>query len=196
MATNRKNLSVNSIEFEDIKTNLKNFLKGQTEFKDYDFEGSGMSVLIDLLAYNTYYQGFYNNVAANEMFLDSAVKRASIVSIAKGLGYTPNSKTAPTAVVDVTFASEPESSVLLPGAQFSTVLDGKSYTFVNTEVAQISWVDENTPAITDLNIKQGSLASASYVVPDSDNNRKYKINGVSNLDEATGGCSKVLYHEK
>ena len=58
MATNRKNLSVNSIEFEDIKTNLKEFLKGQAEFKDYDFEGSGLSVLIDLLAYNTYYQGF------------------------------------------------------------------------------------------------------------------------------------------
>ena len=69
MATNRKNLSVNSIEFEDIKANLKTFLKGQTEFKDYDFEGSGMAVLIDLLAYNTYYQGFYNNVVANEMFL-------------------------------------------------------------------------------------------------------------------------------
>mgnify|MGYP001500719909 CR=1 FL=1 len=176
MATNRKNLSVNSIEFEDIKTNLKNFLKGQTEFKDYDFEGSGMAVLIDLLAYNTYYQGFYNNVVANEMFLDSAVKRSSVVSLAKSLGYTPNSKTAPTASVDVTFPTLPTSNILLPGAQFTTVLDGKSFTFVNTESAEISWSDADTPAITNLPIKEGTLSSVSYVIPDADNNRKYKIN--------------------
>ena len=186
MATNRKNLSVNSIEFEDIKANLKTFLKGQTEFKDYDFEGSGMAVLIDLLAYNTYYQGFYNNVAANEMFLDSAVKRASVVSLAKSLGYTPNSKTAPTAIVDVTLADDPSSSVLLPGAQFSTTLNGKSYTFVNTKSAKIDWVDATTPAITSLNIKEGSLSSVTYVVPDTSNNRKYKIND-PNVDISTIG---------
>ena len=184
MATNRKNLSVNSIEFEDIKTNLKNFLKGQTEFKDYDFEGSGMSVLIDLLAYNTYYQGFYNNVVANEMFLDSAVKRSSVVSLAKSLGYTPNSKTAPTAIVDVTFPDEPDSSTLLPGAQFSTSLDGKSYTFVNVDTAEINWTGGTTPAITNLNIKEGVLSNASYVVPDATNNRKYKIND-PNVDIST-----------
>ena len=178
MATNRKNLSVNSIEFEDIKTNLKNFLKGQTEFKDYDFEGSGMAVLIDLLAYNTYYQGFYNNVVANEMFLDSAVKRASVVSLAKSLGYTPNSKTAPTAIVDVTLAEDPVSNILLPGAQFITTVNGKSFTFVNTKSAEINWTSATTPAITNLNIKEGSLSSATYVVPDTDNNRKYKINDI------------------
>ena len=184
MATNRKNLSVNSIEFEDIKTNLKNFLKGQTEFKDYDFEGSGMAVLIDLLAYNTYYQGFYNNVVANEMFLDSAVKRASVVSLAKSLGYTPNSKTAPTAIVDVTLAENPSSNILLPGAQFTTVVNGTSYTFVNTESAEINWTSATTPAITNLNIKEGSLSSATYVVPDTENNRKYKIND-ANADIST-----------
>jgi len=184
MATNRKNLSVNSIEFEDIKTNLKNFLKGQTEFKDYDFEGSGMAVLIDLLAYNTYYQGFYNNVVANEMFLDSAVKRASVVSLAKSLGYTPNSKTAPTAIVDVTLSENPSSNILLPGAQFTTVVNGTSYTFVNTESAEINWTSATTPAITNLNIKEGSLSSATYVVPDTENNRKYKIND-ANADIST-----------
>ncbi len=184
MATNRKNLSVNSIEFEDIKANLKTFLKGQTEFKDYDFEGSGMAVLIDLLAYNTYYQGFYNNVVANEMFLDSAVKRASVVSLAKSLGYTPNSKTAPTAVVDVTLVEDPLSTILLPGAQFTTVLNGKSFTFVNTESAEINWTGATTPAITSLNIKEGSLSSVSYIVPDTQDNRKYKIND-PNVDIST-----------
>ena len=184
MATNRKNLSVNSIEFDDIKANLKTFLKGQTEFKDYDFEGSGMAVLIDLLAYNTYYQGFYNNVVANEMFLDSAVKRASVVSLAKSLGYTPNSKTAPTAIVDVTLDENPPSNILLPGAQFITTVNGKSFTFVNTESAEINWTSTTTPAITNLNIKEGSLSSATYVVPDTDNNRKYKINDI-NADIST-----------
>ncbi len=176
MATNRKNLSINSIEFEDIKNNLKNFLKGQTEFKDYDFEGSGMAVLIDLLAYNTYYQGFYNNVVANEMFLDSAVKRASVVSIAKSLGYTPNSKTGPTAVVDVTFDDDPTSTVLLPRAQFNTVLEGKSYTFVNVDTAEINYSEGVSPHIKDLHIKEGRLSSATYIVPDTKVNRKYKIN--------------------
>ena len=184
MTTNRKNLSVNSIEFEDIKANLKEFLKGQSEFSDYDFEGSGLSVLIDLLAYNTYYQGFYNNVVANEMFLDSAVKRASVVSIAKALGYTPNSKTAATATVDVTLPDDPESSVLLPGAQFTTLIDGRPFTFVNTETAEINWVDGTTPAITNLNIKEGVLSNVSYVVPDADTNRKYKIND-KNADIST-----------
>ena len=184
MSTNRKNLSVNSIEFDDIKQNLKTFLQSQTEFKDYDFEGSGMAVLIDLLAYNTYYQGFYNNVVANEMFLDSAVKRASVVSIAKGLGYTPNSKTAPTAVVDITLSADPSSTVLLPGAQFSTTVNGIPYTFVNCESAEINYVNNTTPAITNLNIKEGTLSNASYIIPDSDNNRKYKIND-RNVDIST-----------
>lgn len=173
--TQRKNLSVNSTEFDTIKANLKEFLRGQEQFKDYDFEGSGLAVLLDVLAYNTFYQAFYNNVVANEIFLDSAVKRSSVVSHAKSLGYTPSSKTAATAVVDVTLGSAPSSSVLLPGAQFTTTINSKTYTFVNTESAEINFVDANTPAITELIIKEGSLSSASYIVPDAANNTKYLI---------------------
>lgn len=167
----RKRLSVNSVEFEGIKENLKEFLKNQDNFKDYDFDGSGLSILLDILAYNTYYQAFYNNMAANEMFLDSAVKRESVVSLAKNLGYIPNSTTAPTAVVDITLASEPQSTTLLPGAQFTTSIDGQNYTFVNVEPANFD--EENK--ITDLEIKQGFLSSVSYVVPDNDTDRKYEI---------------------
>lgn len=167
----RKRLSVNSIEFEGIKQNLKDFLKGQSTFRDYDFDGSGLSVLLDILAYNTYYQAFYNNMVANEMFLDSAVKRESVVSLAKNLGYTPNSTTAPTAVVDLTLAGEPTSTTLLPGAVFTTSLDGQNYTFVNVEPATF---DENN-TITDLQIKQGYLSSISYIVPDNDVTRRYEI---------------------
>ena len=81
MATNNKRLTVTEFDFDEVKANLKTFLKAQNEFTDYDFEGSGMSVLLDLLAYNTHYLGFNMNMLANEMFLDSAALRSSIVSI-------------------------------------------------------------------------------------------------------------------
>ena len=181
--TNRKKLSVNSVEFEDIKTNIKDFLRSQETFKDYDFDGSGLSVLIDTLAYNTYYQAFYNNVVANEMFLDSAVKRSSVVSHAKTLGYVPNSKTAATAIVDLTFGSNPGTSVLLPGAIFTTKINDKSYTFVNTQSATITSTD-GVYKVTDLNIKEGSLDSLSYIVPDGTNNIKYTITD-PNVDIST-----------
>ena len=181
--SNRKKLSVNSVEFEDIKNNIKDFLRGQETFKDYDFDGSGLSVLIDTLAYNTYYQAFYNNVVANEMFLDSAVKRSSVVSHAKTLGYTPNSKTAATAIVDLTFGSNPGTSVLLPGAIFTTKINNKSYTFVNTESATIVSTS-GVYKVSDLHIKEGSLDSLSYIVPDTDNNTKYTITD-PNVDIST-----------
>lgn len=182
--TNRKNLSVNSVDFEDIKENLKNFLRGQDTFKDYDFDGSGLSVLIDTLAYNTYYQAFYNNVVANEMFLDSAIKRSSVVSHAKNLGYIPNSKTAASAIVDLTYGSDPGISTLLPGAQFTTSVNGKTYTFVNVNSADITEVESGVFKISDLTIKEGSLTSVTYVVPDGSNNVKYTIND-SDVDTST-----------
>ena len=86
MAVNEKRLRITEFDFDDVKDNLKVFLKGQTEFKDYDFEGSGMNILLDTLAYNTHYLGFNANMLANEMYLDSADIRKNIVSIAKMLG--------------------------------------------------------------------------------------------------------------
>jgi len=176
----RKRLSVNSTEFEGIKQNLKEFLKNQTTFADYDFDGSGLSVLLDILAYNTYYQAFYNNMVANEMFLDSAVKRESVISLAKSLGYTPNSATAPTATIDLQLGGTPSSITLLPGAQFTTSVDGQVYTFVNVETA--TYDEENK--ITDLEIKQGYLSSVSYIVPDTSLNRRYEI-PETNVDIST-----------
>lgn len=168
----RKRISVNSLEFDGIKNNIKEFLRGQETFRDYDFDGSGLSVLLDILAYNTYYQAFYNNIVANEMFLDSAVKRSSVISHAKNLGYTPNSKTAPTAYVDITFGSTPSETILLPGAAFEATVDGGNYVFVNVDSAQIS---STAPHISNLAIKQGRLRSISYIVPDQNANRKYVI---------------------
>ena len=88
-------LSITDLEFDNIKSNLKTFLRSQSEFSDYDFEGSGMSVLIDLLAYNTHYMGYYANMLGNEMFLDSSALRESVLSHAKHLNYIPSSMRSP-----------------------------------------------------------------------------------------------------
>src|SRR5210317_905020 len=100
MASNK--LVVSEFDFDSIKQNLKNFLQNQPEFSDYDFEGSGFAVLLDVLAYNTHYLGFNANMLANEMFLDSADIRKNIVSLAKSLGYTPASVRAARANIDIT----------------------------------------------------------------------------------------------
>ena len=101
MAINNKRLEVTEFDFDDVKDNLKTFLGAQTEFTDYDFEGSGMSALLDVLAYNTHYLGFNANMVANEMFLDSASLRSSIVSHAKMLGYEVSSARAPKAIINI-----------------------------------------------------------------------------------------------
>ena len=95
MAVNDRRLSVTEFDFDDVKDNLKVFLKNQSEFKDYDFEGSGMNIMLDILAYNTHYLGFNANMLANEMFLDSASLRSSVVSHAKTLGMKYNLQVLP-----------------------------------------------------------------------------------------------------
>ena len=131
MATNDKRLTVTEFDFDEVKANLKTFLKAQNEFTDYDFEGSGMSVLLDLLAYNTHYLGFNMNMLANEMFLDSASLRSSIVSHAKMLGYTPSSVSAPIATIDVTLNNSGLSSATISaGTKFSTSVNNTTYNFV------------------------------------------------------------------
>ena len=104
MAANKK-INVTELDFDAIKENLKEFLRGQSEFSDYDFEGSGLSVILDILAYNTHYTALYDNLAVNELFLDSAIKRNSVVSLAKSLGYTPRSAKCATANVNIQVAS-------------------------------------------------------------------------------------------
>lgn len=102
MATNISPLNLTELDFDEIKTNLKNFLRDGNLFNDYDFEGSNLSVLIDLLAYNTFYNSYYLNMVGNEMFLDTAVQRESVLSKAKELGYTPKSSVSSKAEVSLT----------------------------------------------------------------------------------------------
>ena len=101
MANNQK-LDISGFDFDTVKDNLKTFLKNQDQFLDYDFEGSGMNALLDVLAYNTHYLGFHANMLANEMFIDSAELRSSVVSHAKTLGYETRSAQAPMAKINIT----------------------------------------------------------------------------------------------
>ena len=125
-----KRLRVTEFDFDNVKQNLKTFLKGQKEFTDYDFEGSGMNILLDTLAYNTHYLGFNANMLANEMFLDSASLRSSIVSHAKMLGYEVSSPRAPIATNNVSLTTTNATATMSAGTAFNTTVDGVNYQFV------------------------------------------------------------------
>jgi hypothetical protein len=167
MANNNKRITVSDLDFDNIKANLKTFLQGQSEFSDYDFEGSGLSVLLDVLAYNTHYNGVYTNLAVNEMFLDSASKRASVVSLAKMLGYVPRSAKCATAVVNVTVTSPTSSpgTVTLPANQaFNTSIDGVSYTFYNRSAVTTARNTAGNYTFSNLAIVEGTPLQYKYTV--------------------------------
>ena len=128
---------VANLDFEDIKVaQLKEYLRGQTDFTDYDFEGSALSTLIDVLAYNTYYTAFNTNMVVNELFIDSATLRDNVVAIAKQLGYRPKSATAPTAYVSFTvnYTNPTTDTELLlkKGTGFIATYDNNIYQYVVT----------------------------------------------------------------
>lgn len=161
------NLRIAELDFDDIKTNLKEFLKAQSQFTDYDFEGSGLSVLLDVLAYNTHYNAYLANMLVNEMFLDSAVKRSSAVSLAKHLGYTARSSRGSTAVVNITVnpTDDPSFVTLSAYTPFTTTIGDSSYTFLNTETITI--VPQNgVYRFNGVVLKQGTRFENTFVVVD------------------------------
>lgn len=173
-----KKIVVSELDFDRIKANLKTFLQGQSEFADYDFEGSALSVLLDILAYNTHYNALYTNLAVNEMFLDSARKRNSVVSRAKELGYTPQSCTAPTAIVDVVVSNvsgNPTSLTLPAYSSFSARVDQAEYIFYTREAITVTPVSQ-TYTFNDVTIMEGKPLSyrytaapgTKYVIPNTD----------------------------
>ena len=133
-------LRVTELDFDQIKENIKTYFKQQSQFTDYDFEGSGLSVLIDTLAYNTHYNAFYANMALNEIFIDSAVKRESVVSLSKMLNYVPRSARAAIAKITVTVngvTGSPASLLIDRYTAFTTSIDNQTFTFYNLEPATI-----------------------------------------------------------
>ena len=177
-------MSITELDFDTIKGNLKTYLKGQTEFTDYDFEGSGMSVLLDTLSYNTHYNAFMANMAANEMFLDTAVKRNSVTSHAKALGYTPTSATAPTAYVDVTVNDANTASIVMPaGYAFNTTISGVTYQFVNTTSRTLQ-PTAGVYVFSNVDIHEGSWVTTKYTVNLTDADQRFILNN-DNVDVST-----------
>ena len=177
-------LNISQLDFDNIKSNLKRFLSNQNEFKDYDFEGSGMSVLLDLLAYNTHYLSYNANVLANEMFIDTADLRNSIVSLAKALGYTPNSPRAPIADINVVVNGATGATLTMnAGQQFTTTVDGTSYNFVTIGSKTISPVD-NVYTFSNLKIYEGTYITYNYTVDTSDVDQRFLIQS-ANADTNT-----------
>ena len=182
MASNK--LSVSELDFDNIKTNLKTFLQSQSEFQDYDFEGSGFAVLLDLLAYNTHYLGFNANMLANEMYLDSADIRKNIISLAKMLGYTPTSAKAPTASIDILINNASGASVTMDkGTTFTTTVDGVSYQFV-TNAAHTLTPANGVYRFSSIPVYEGTLVTFRYTVNTSDPDQKFIIPS-ANADTST-----------
>ena len=176
MATN---LNVTELDFADIKNNLKNFLKQQTEFNDYDFDGSGLNVLLDVLAYNTHYNALNAHYSLNESFLDSAQIRGNVVTRAKLLGYTPRSVLSPRARVDIV-VTKPNSGViptileLTKGTKLNTVVSGEEFQYVVLENQQAT-LSGSTWTFNDVIIVEGTTRELKYRVDNDIENQKFQL---------------------
>ena len=179
MASNK--LQVSDFDFDDIKANLKSFLQDQSEFQDYDFEGSGFAVLLDLLAYNTHYLGFNANMLANEMYLDSADIRKNIVSLAKMLGYTPTSPKSPTATVDILMNNIPTTVATITmakGTAFTTSVDGETYQFVTNAIHTLTPTN-GVYKFSNIPLYEGTLVTFKYTADSTDVDQRFVIPSVS-----------------
>jgi hypothetical protein len=151
---------INELDFAAIKEQFVEFLKTQTQFKDYNFAGSNMNVLLDVLAYNTHMNNFYTNMAINEMFLDSAVLKNSVVSHAKELNYLPRSRTSAKAVVNLSIVDSTTQSqtITIPRfTEFVTTLQGSSYTFLTSQSYIAKRTTGNTFVATNVEIFEGEI---------------------------------------
>ena len=177
-------LEISQLDFDGIKDNLKTFLSQQDEFTDYDFEGSGMNILLDVLAYNTHYLGYNANMLANEMYLDSADQRSSVVSLAKQVGYTPRSASSSKARINVLMNNATGSTVTMSrGTKFTTTVDETNYSFVNNADVSISPSD-GVYQFSDLDIYEGTYLNYKYTANTSDTDQRFIIPN-NNVDTTT-----------
>ena len=185
MATSNK-LKITDLEFDTIKDNLKSFLKSQSKFQDYDFEGSGMSVLVDLLAYNTHYMGYYANMLGNEMFLDSSSLRESAVSHASHLNVHPTSVRASKAKLDFVFTptTSPISLTIAKNTKFTSSINGTSYKFVTNKTTTIPRTSAGIYSVTGVEVIEGKILNKAYTVNGADTTQRFIIPNV-NVDTTT-----------
>jgi hypothetical protein len=178
---------LSNLDYADIRLALKEYIQSTSDFTDYDFEGSALSTLIDVLAYNTYYTAFNTNMVVNELFIDSATLRDNVVALAKQLGYTPKSIVAPTAVitfnVDFTGSVPQNNQIILErGTGFVARSDNNLYQYVVIEDVKRSIVS-NQAIFDNVEIKEGTLITDTYVV-DTTQSQKFIIDN-NNVDTST-----------
>lgn len=181
-------LNVTNLDFDQIKASLKSFLQQQSEFSDYDFEGSGLNILLDVLAYNTHYNAYYLNMIANEAFLDSAMLRNSVVSHAKRFGYVPHSASAPRAIVNIIVDSgsaEPGTLTMPKGyALISDIIDNRAYNFITLETYTVGKTGNNF-VFTNVPVYEGEYLSYSYNYSYSSNPKRIFNIPDTNVDTNT-----------
>jgi hypothetical protein len=183
-------LRVAELDFDTIKENLKTYLRSQSEFQDFDFEGSGMSVLLDMLAYNTHYMGFYLNMVANEMFLDTAQIRSSVISHAKSIGYVPSSRHGAIAKVTVNVtpsSEEDQNTTIITLDKYTKFLgedkDGINYPFVAINSNTVSKVSSSFN-FANVFIKQGEVVTRQFLMNNLNSSRRFSIPS-ANVDLGT-----------
>ena len=154
-----------NLDFDQIKTSIKDYLRANSNFSDFDFEGSNFSVLIDTLAYNTYITAFNSNMIVNESFLDSATLRENVVSLARNIGYVPRSRSAAQATVDFDITTSSSSSTLTLQAGLVCVgsSDDTNYVFSIPEDVTTT-IKSGTASFDDLKIYQGTFLKKAFVV--------------------------------
>tara|TARA_Y100001972_G_scaffold113802_1_gene148876 strand:+ start:1119 stop:2912 length:1794 start_codon:yes stop_codon:yes gene_type:complete len=170
-------LSVANLDFSDIKGNLKQYLQSQDLLKDYDFEGSNMNVMLDILSYNTYMQNFYLNMVAAEGFIDSAQLRDSVVSHAKTLNYLPGSHTASKAVIDFEIlpANTPSSITVPKYTAFSTQVDSNTYSFTTNERITVSADTDGRYLVEDLEIFEGDIVYEYFTINSANTGQRFVL---------------------
>jgi uncharacterized pyridoxamine 5'-phosphate oxidase family protein len=183
-------LRITELDFDSIKENLKNYLRSQSEFQDYDFDGSGMSVLLDILAYNTHYMGYYLNMVGNEMFMDTAQLRSSILSHAKNINYQPVSRRGAKALVNILVTpsnTEDNTATSLQLTKYTNFLgkdiDGINYNFVTLNANTVA-KNTGTFSFANVEIQQGQAVTLQYVMSATNTKRRFKIPS-ANVDTDT-----------
>ena len=206
----RRDLKVTELDFDQIKTNFRNFLKTQTEYSDYNFDSSAFDTLLDVFAYNTHYNAFYINSAINESFLTTAQQRKNLTKAARSLDYIPKSRNSASISVDLTIVIPQNTLVGIYGSttygtiqlnrrnRFTTTIDNNNYTFMNLVAENLSQgassesgcVTYENFTITDVTLRQGEFTTFKYTIDTTDDNQRFIIPS-ANIDTSTLTISGV-----
>ena len=167
-----------NLDFDQIKTSIKDYLRSNSNFTDYDFEGSNLSVIIDVLAYNTYITSYNANMISNEVFIDSATLRENVVSLARNIGYVPKSRTSSRAnisfFVDISeYTTKPETITLNKGIVCSTIAFGnENYTFSILDDKTVQVID-NIASFDNIDVYEGNYITTNFIINSFDPNQRF-----------------------